>query len=404
VALVVLLYVAGPLQRGLETVPVLLLVVAALPLISLVAVLRSTAQGLGAFGRVGIIQAFEVTAKFLVGISLAALGFGAVGAVAGIAAGALLAVVVGIALVLPSVQIRGRAVQIPAVGSVAPMFMTLLALGLILNVDLMAMKLIGPSREATGQYQAAIILANAPYFLVSAAVVPVMFTRLSGASRLGETRGRVAEALRLAVALALPFEILLVAIPDAALGLLFPPAYAAAAPIVRMMAIGNGLLMIVVVLAAAFQAIGRASEVGRVLLGVAAAEVVALALLVPRFGGAGAVSAFVGACVAATLIIVTLYTRRAGVEPAPVLSWVRRLAVPLAAGGATVALLAAIGQVIAGIIAAGAVYYGLVVALNLVPELRLPSFRVRGALGREGRSPAAMDPSPITSAGPTDVL
>ena len=223
-ALVVTLYLAGPLQRGLEGFPMLVAIVAALPLIAVAAIARAAAQGISLFGRVAIIQAAEVTVKAAVGLALAGVGFGAIGAAAGFPTGALVAAAIGVALVLRRIPVMARSIALPALGRAAPMFAALLGLALILNLDLQAMKLLVTDRAATGQYQAAIILANAPYFLVSSAIVPVLFTRLAEARSVEDTRGRIAEALRLAVGLVLPGELLLVAMPDVVLGAFFPPA------------------------------------------------------------------------------------------------------------------------------------------------------------------------------------
>ncbi|HYM83639.1 MAG TPA: oligosaccharide flippase family protein, partial [Candidatus Dormibacteraeota bacterium] len=353
------LYAAGPFHRGLEAVPVVIAVVAALPLFSVSAVARAAAQGVQAFGRVGVIQTVEVTFKAIVGLALAAIGFGALGAVAGFAVGGLVAAVVGVAIVVTRVPLFGRSLAWPALGTVAPMFGALLGLALILNLDLLAMKLLVTDRAATGQYQAAIILANAPYFLVSSAIVPVLFTRLAVHGRLTETRARVAEALRLAVGLALPVELLLIVVPETVLRLLFPAAYAGAAPILRLMAVGNGALLTVCIVTAAFQAIDRSSEVGRVLLVVVALEVPTLAFVVPSFGAFGAVVTFDIAALASAIVLGVRYVALARVRLAPVAGWLARFGLAVAVGGVIATAAWAVAGVYAGIAAGGLVYYGL---------------------------------------------
>lgn len=395
-----LLYVAGPFHTGLEAVPVLVAVVAALPLIAVSAVTRAAAQGVGTFGRVGVMQTVEVSFKAIAGLTLAALGLGALGAVAGFAVGALLAAIVGIVLIVPRVPLIARSFAWPALGSVAPMFGALLGLALILNLDLIAMKLLVADRAATGQYQAAIILANAPYFLVSSAIVPVLFTRLAVHGSLRETRARVAEALRLAVALAIPVELLLIALPDLALRLLFPAAYAPAAPVLRLMAIGNAALILVAVVMAAFQAIDRSAEVGRVLLVIVPVEVVTLMLVVPRFGALGAVTSFDGAALVTALVLGLRYVSEASVEVRGVAGWLGRFLAAVAAGGAVALVTLALANVYVAVVAAGLVYYGLAVALGLVPELHLE--RLLARLRSRGPGMADRAATPGRAAAPED--
>lgn len=371
-----LLYVAGPLGRGLESTPILVAVMVALPLIAIGSVARAAAQGIGAFGRVGLIQGVEVTFKAVAGIALAVVGFGAIGAVAGFGVGALVAALVGLAVIARRFPLVGRSISWPRRATAGPMFGALLGLALILNIDLQAMKLLVVDRAAAGQYQAAIILANAPYFLVSSAIVPVLFTRLAQGGSLEATRGRVAEALRIGVALVLPFELLLIAVPDVVLGLLFPQAYAGAAPTVRLMAIGNAALILVVVLAAAFQAVDRAWEVGRVLLGIVAAEMVALILLVPRFGALGAVGSFDIAAISAALLLGVRYASRVRFDRTRTARWAAGLVGCLAIAGAAAVLLRLLTHPILAVAGAGVVYYGLVIRAGLVPEIRF------GDLGR----------------------
>lgn len=380
------LYIAGPMRTGLESLPVLAAVIAALPLISLASVWRAASQGHHAFGRVGIIQGVEVTGKTAVGLALAVAGFGAAGAVAGFAAGGLLAAIVGALLVGRLVSLRGRGVVWPRLATIGPMFGALLALALLLNLDLIAMKLLSTDREATGHYQAAIILANAPFFLVSSAVVPVLFTRLADAVDLRATRVRVAEALRFAFVLVLPIELVLIAIPDVIVGWLFPPAYAVAAPIIRLMAIGNSLLMIVAVLGAAHQAVGRAGDVGRVLMSVAGVEAIALLWLVPRFGALGAVLAFDMAALVSSLLLGARYVARTGIAARAAGPWLGRWAIALGIGGAVALLALATAGAGVALLAAGVVYYALVLVLRLVPEIRLawPGGRPTGAGGGAG--------------------
>lgn len=329
----VLLFFGGVMEEGLEGAGTLVLCVVSLPLFAVAAVGRSAMQGMGRFGSVGAIQAIEVAVKAVAGLGLALVGLGAPGAVAGFPVGGLAAA--GLAMVLLSIFGRVRptgGVRMPSTRSVGPMFGALIGLALVLNLDLIAVKLLDVDRAAAGQYQAAIILANAPFFLVSSAIVPILFTRLASHVSVAETRSRVAGALRVAIALVLPFEFVLVAIPDQVLAVLFPPAYAGAAPILRLMAVGNAALIVAAIFAAAFQAVDRAGEVARIVLAVAVIEAAVLVAVVPRFGPQGAVLSFDAATLVCTVLLALRYRTEARVELGPTARWLLRFALAGAAG------------------------------------------------------------------------
>ncbi len=379
-AAILCLYEAGPLRTGFGQTGVLLAVLASLPVFAISAVARATFQGRRRFGFVALLQTIEVVAKALIGIVLALAGFRAAGAVSGFPIGALLASLIGLALLVGVARMRPwGSVTYPAIGTVGPMFGALLGLSLVLNLDLLAVKLFVVEPAAAGQYQAAIILANAPYFLVMSALVPVLFTQLAAHATLAETRARVAEALRIGVAIVLPAEFLFMVVPNEVLAVLFPAAYAPAAPILRLMAIGNAALIVVVVLAAAFQAIDRSWEVGRVLLGVAAAEIVVLPIVVPRFGEYGAVSTFDTAALVSCLLLAHRYRQEAQLDLGPAARWAGRYAT--AVGVAFLLALAGrtVGGVGVGVVLGGVLYSLLVVRLHLVPDLEAPFSRLARA-------------------------
>ena len=362
------LFLTGVLEEGLEGIGTLALCLVSLPLFAVAAVGRAAMQGMGRFGSVAAVQGLEVAVKAAAGLLLAWVGLRAAGAVAGFPIGGLAAAALAAVLVMTIGGVRPTGgVSLPAMRSVGPMFGALLGLALVLNLDLVAVKLLDVDRAATGQYQAAIILANAPYFLVSSAVVPILFTRLAEHGSVAETRSRVAGALRVAIALVLPFEIVLMAIPDQVLAVLFPPAYAGAAPILRLMAVGNAALIVAAIFAAAFQAVGGAREVARIVPAVAAVEAVVLWLVVPRFGPQGAVLSFDAATLACTLLLALRYRSQALVDLGPTARWLARFALAAGLGTAlavAVAVLPAgspVGGAVAGILA----YYLLAVRLGL---------------------------------------
>lgn len=301
--LLMALYLLGPLRSGLENAQVATLVVAAFVPMGLLAVARSAAQGLEHFAVVATLTVAEIATKAASGVGLVMLGRGAAGAIAGFAVGATLGAVLGLAYLWYFLAIGPRGpITFPALRATLPLFGALLGMALILNLDLLAMKLlVGDERLLTGYYQAGSVLANIPYYLVTAALLPILFTQLARDRSLARGAARLGETVVLTVLLILPLEFVLIVAPERALGTLFPAAYAPGATSLRLLALGNALLIFVALLSTAFQAVGRADVPSRLLLLIALVEPVALVAAVPRWHGLGAATIFVVAAATALL-------------------------------------------------------------------------------------------------------
>ncbi|HZG67962.1 MAG TPA: oligosaccharide flippase family protein, partial [Herpetosiphonaceae bacterium] len=223
---ITLLYVFGPFRNGLETTMILVLVILALPPLAFIAIARAAAQGAERFGLVALLQIGEVGSKAIAGTGLILAGLGPAGAVAGFVVGGLVAGLAGIWVVAGKLQVRLRGpLALGAVRKAAPIFGALLGTALLLNLDILLLKiLVSGNRAVAGHYQAAIVLANTPYFLTTA-MIPVLFTQATRARALEHTAATVGEALRWVLLLAIPIEIGVLIAPEAALALLFPDEY-----------------------------------------------------------------------------------------------------------------------------------------------------------------------------------
>ncbi len=367
--LVLGLFALGPLRGGLESWRIAALVAGAFPFIALVGVARGAAQGHERFGMLAAVQAGEVVIKALAGTALVVAGLGVIGAVGGFVVGALLAAVLGLwGCARLGVELRGAVTPL-RLGVVGPMFGGLLGSALLLNVDLMALKLLGASRSAPGSYQAGLVLASAPYYLTSAVIVPMVFPALARCTSLGGTLGVLGRALATTALLVLPLELLLALVPGPALRLLFPAEYAAGAGALGVRALGSAVFIVATVLAAAFQATGAARRVAVLFLGLVALTAPAFWLVVPRFGAVGAAWVFTGATLVAAGALSAAFLRAA---PAPararVGAWALRYAGVLAAGA--VAFLGTIRLGAPPLLAAALAalsYVGAALALRLLP-------------------------------------
>ncbi|GAB4200464.1 MAG: hypothetical protein OHK0022_21550 [Roseiflexaceae bacterium] len=299
------LFQLGPLRAGFERLDLAVLVVLALPSLAWVGIVRAAAQGLERFGLIALLQLTETSLRAAVGLGLVWAGFGVAGAATGALVAGIVASALGVWLLARRLGIaRPTSLRWPALSNVRDMFAALIGLALLLNLDLIALKLsAGADRAAAGQYQAATVLANLPYYLV-AALLPLLFTRAAQAGSADAAAPLLRRALGLCLLIVVPAELLLAAMPSLALGLLFPQGYDQAAGVLRLLALGNCAIVCAAVVSTTFQAIGQARRVGRIFAAALALEVLALLALVPQGRGqsAAAVFAITAAVVALALL------------------------------------------------------------------------------------------------------
>ncbi len=363
------LFALGPLRGGLESWAVVALVAAALPFMAILAITRASAQGAEAFGIVALCQVIEVTCKALGGVVLLKLGWGATGAVGGFVVGAALAAALGAWLLRRRLGIAlWGAWQRPALRVAGTMFGALLGLALLLNLDILALKLLSGDRAITGHYQAGIVLANLPYYLASA-LIPVVFTQVARQAQLSATPKAVGEALRFVLVLALPLEAALILAPQAVQQVM---GYTPGAAVVRLLAVANSALMVIALLSAVFQAAGRPRTPARTLLAVVTAEVAVQRWAVPRWAALGAAATFCAACLAALVALATAYIAAVGWRNLHIRwAWLAKYAVTLGAACLAGALvLGATGSVIAAALAGAPIYLA---GVWLGALLRLPA-------------------------------
>jgi O-antigen/teichoic acid export membrane protein len=238
-------------------------------------------------------------------------------------------------------------------------------------VDLLAVKSLAGDRAVAGHYQAAIILANAPYFLATSALIPPLYAAAAAHADLSFSRPLLGRALATATVLILPFELLLIAVPEVVLAILFPPQYADAAPILRIMAVGNGLLMLAALVASTFQAVGRAAIPARIFLVLAAIEVPVLLVAVPAGGGQAAVITFASVSGLALAALGVAYLHAVRVDARRVLGWCARLLAAVAAGLAVAIGIRMLAGVIPAMAAGGVAYLATAAAMRILPRLHL---------------------------------
>jgi len=174
------LFQIGILRNGLETWRMTAVVVAAFPFLSLIAVVSGTLRGKDAFGSLAAILLLEVVLKAVSGVLFALAGLGAIGALFGFTVGGLVASAIGLWRIkqILNMSLLGD-VYFPSLRVTADMFGALIGMALLLNLDVIALKIFSnENRALAGYYQSAIMLANMPYYMATA-IFNVMFQQLT---------------------------------------------------------------------------------------------------------------------------------------------------------------------------------------------------------------------------------
>lgn len=298
---------------------------AVVPLVGLTTVLlaarsvvNGAARGLYRFGLVAVNLVGEVAIKAAGGLALVGIGAGVAGVMAGFALGAAAALAHSLWIVGPARLWRGRDwFDGQVVTATIPLFMGVLGPALMLNLDVLGLKLLAPAGqgdELIGFYQAAVILTRTPIF-VAQSLTLVLFSYVAGSTEDKETRRQgegekrrshlVPLSPSLPVSLSpcllyaraavgvwakvlLPAGLVLALAPQAALSLFFPAPYQATAPALRIAAGGGVLLALVTLLNGVAQAAGERRRPA-VAGGLAViTQLVTLTWLVPGWGALGA--------------------------------------------------------------------------------------------------------------------
>lgn len=282
-------YVIGWLPFGPGYRMVVPLVALTTAMLAARAVVNGAARGLYRFGLVAINLVGEVVVKIAAGLALVVLGAGVTGVMIGFALGTAASLVHSLWIIRSAHLWRGRGwFDRRVVIATAPIFLGMLGPALMLNLDILGLKLFSPPGQGdqlAGLYQAAVILARTPVFFAQALIL-VLFSYVAGTKR--DTFSYIRTALQAWAVFLLPGVLALVLAPDAALALFFPAHYLAAATALQVAAIGGALLSLVTLLNGVFQAAGShrqpviASTLAMII------QVAVLVWLVPRWGTAAA--------------------------------------------------------------------------------------------------------------------
>jgi O-antigen/teichoic acid export membrane protein len=372
----------------------------ALVLLSVSNAVCGVLQGARRFDALAVTGVAEILVKVVLGLALVTLlGSGVSGVVVAVLVGVVVAVVATHRSARDKLPGAGPLAGGAALAQGLPMAVGTVSFGMLATLDVLLLSALGQAHGVTiaavAVYQAAAILARAPYFL-SDAISDAAFPFMAGGRTPQEAHRAFVSAFRWVPLLFVPVLLVLVIAPGSVVGLVFPADYAAAAGIARIMALGTLGLIVTDMLQKALFARGFAGAVALRLPCAAVLQVLALVVLVPRLGATGAAIGFTVGTWSAAALTGALYVRhhRPGrVPPRTVAAWSSALAV---LGVLLVAAAAAPPLLDLALVAAGLLAYGVVVLrLGLVPD----AVRRRVPVGVQApgqEAPSQVVPSRVT--------
>ncbi|HEV7680120.1 MAG TPA: oligosaccharide flippase family protein [Candidatus Dormibacteraeota bacterium] len=290
----VLLTVTGAFKLGgLSAMPVVLAAVTC-SVSGISTVARGGLQGLFRFRTVAVANLIETAVKIVLGVGLAAAGWGATGAAAGILTGMVVATLYALWSLrsVPLLHTRGFG-GVSLLLETIPLFVGTAGMALLTSVDLFAVKLLSPAAASNvnaALYQASVTLARIPYFFASAMTTAV-FPHIARARDDAQAAALyVRKGILFIVTLLTPISLVMITEPRTALQVFLPASYADAAPALRTIAVGTTFLALATFLVGGLQASGRDRMPALLALGAVVVEVVLLAVAIPigtSHGGAG---------------------------------------------------------------------------------------------------------------------
>lgn len=362
----------GAILPGVGLVPTLL-AAGAIVLLALGSALLGALQGARRFDAIGASRVLEIGVKVALALALVGLvGLGVVGVAVALFAGAAVAAAWAWWSLRDRWPGRGPVAGVRAFAAAVPMAVGTTCFGLMGTLDVLLLGGLGHGAGVTvavvGVYQAAAILARAPFF-VGSALSDAVFPFIAGAATPADAHRALMVALRWVPLVLVPLQLVLLVTPGSVLDAVLPGGYDEAAGLARVITVGTAGLIVADMLLKALFARGFADAVaGRVPIAVAL-QLVALFVLVPRFGAAGAGWSFAVGTWGAALLLGGVYLARfrpSRVRVGTLVRW-------LLAVGALTAVLA--GAAVAPrpfdlllVLVALAGYAVLAVRMKLIPE------------------------------------
>ncbi|MCW0211862.1 MAG: oligosaccharide flippase family protein [Pseudonocardia sp.] len=362
----------GAILPGVGVVSTLL-AAGAIVLLALGSVLLGALQGSRRFDAIGSSRVLEIGVKVVLALGLVGLvGIGVLGVAVALFVSAAVAAGWAWWSLRDRWPGRGPIAGVRAFAAAVPMAVGTTCFGLMGTLDVLLLGSIGHGAGVTvavvGVYQAAAILARAPFF-VGSALSDAVFPFIAGAPTTADAHRALMVALRWVPLVLVPLQLVLLVTPGSVLDAVLPGGYDSAAGLARVITVGTAGLIVADMLLKALFARGFANAVAARVPIAVGLQLVALFVLVPLFGATGAGWSFAVGTWAATLLLGVFYLARvrpSRVRGATLVRWLVAVGILAAIlGGAAVAprpldlLLVLVGL---------AVYAVLAVRTSLIPQ------------------------------------
>jgi len=288
-------------------------------LLSIRSVINGASRGLYQFKLVALNLIGEVVIKACLGLLLVTMGMGVAGVMAAFALGAFVSLLHSLWIIHPARLWQGKGwFYPPIITETGPLFMAMLGPALMLNLDILGLKLLSPIEfgdTLAGHYQAAVILARGPVFVAQAITLVIFSYAASDGKRSDQSsRSHPSNYLRTAMQawffLLLPISLMLMVFPKPILTVLFPADYQSASLALQIAAGGGATLALVTLLIGVLQAGGEKRYTVFSALSAILIQVVTLLWLVPRWGPTGAAISMLCAGITALLALLPAFMRK----------------------------------------------------------------------------------------------
>ncbi len=301
-----------------------LFVAAEIPMVAVASTLGGVAQGSRRFGGLGAMQGGEILLKCVAAVVLVGLlHTGPTGVALSFLLGTAGAVVIGLRTCQGLLPGRGPLASFSFLADSSSIWFASASVTFLITADLLGLEVTGRAAGVTAAalagYQACGLLARASFY-VSDALTDAVFPFIAASKSRKDQHRWFTAAARWVPLLIIPVQVALIAAPGPVLRSFLPHQYANAdaQALLRVLAAGTlGTLMANMLVKSLF-AIGHGRQVGRRMPIAAAAEVVGLVTLVPRYGALGAAYAYLLASYLSLLLLSPLYLKAVLVRlPAP---------------------------------------------------------------------------------------
>lgn len=250
---------------------------------------RNIVTGIGDYGHRARAVATRWISRMVLVIVLVGMGLSIRGAILAAIGASILELLVARRYDRAPLFARSTVSSRPFLLAAAPLVVGALALRVVQDADLFALKALGASTAEAGFYAAARNLSVAP-LVFAAAFAPLVLSTLARLTRDGEiehARGMARDAERLALAL-VPFAALVAAASGGIVDLVFGPGFEPAAPVLSWLIFAGVAATVLSIGGVILVAGGRLEVQARILVALIPVVIGGHLWAIPRFGALGA--------------------------------------------------------------------------------------------------------------------